>query len=337
MRATLKDVAKLAGLHTSTVSRVLRGKEDVRIPKETKDKIFAAAKELNYQPDQTARSLRTQKSNTIGLIVPDITNPFFARLARSIEMNSFERGYTVILCNTDENQDKEILFMNELLGRRIDGLILAPVQDSIDHIRRLKDKKFPFVLIDRYFDEMDTNAVLSDNEATAYEAVSYLVKFGHKRIGMIRGRKNIYTIQKRVVGYQRAVNDYKIDAEPQLIVGDGFCLEDGYDSTLQLLNLPNRPSAIIVSGNLVTVGVLKAIIECGLSIPEDISVIAYADNVFSPYLVTPMTTISHPLQEMGKRAFDLLLEHMESKTPIPYSKIVVQSEICIRGSAKRLI
>ena len=169
MTTTLKDVAKLADVHSSTVSRVLRGNQDLRIPDETRQKIFAAAKELNYHADQTARSLRMKKSFSIGLIVPDITNPFFARIARSIEMCSYDTGYTVIVCNTDEDQEKENHFMNGLLSRGIDGLIIAPVQDSIEHIRELKDRKYPFVLIDRFFDEMETNAVVSNNEDSAFE------------------------------------------------------------------------------------------------------------------------------------------------------------------------
>jgi LacI family transcriptional regulator len=336
MVTTLKDVAKLAKVHSSTVSRVLRGNSDLRIPEATQQKIIRAAKELNYYPDQTARSLRLKKSFSIGLIVPDITNPFFARIARSIEICSFETEYTLIVCNTDENQEKETHFINELLSRGIDGLIIAPVQDCIDHIRVLKDKKFPFVLVDRFFDQMETNAVVSNNEDSAYEAVSYLANLGHRRIAMIKGRNNIYTIQKRLVGYQRAIERLNLANDPKQIAGDGFCLEDGYAAALQVLNLPERPTAMLVSGNLVTVGVLKAIIEKGLSIPDDISVIAYADNVFSPYLFVPLTTVSHPLTEMGHRAFHLLREHMEAKEPLPFSKIVIQTQFEIRDSVMKL-
>lgn len=333
---TLKDVANLSKVHTSTVSRVLRGKEDLRIPKQTRERILAAAKELNYYPNQAARSLRLKKSHTIGLIVSDISNPFFARIARSIEMCSYDTGYTVIVCNTDENQDKENHFMAELLSRRIDGLIIAPVLDSVVHIKQLKEKNFPFVLIDRYFEDIETNAVFSNNEESAYEAVSYMAKLGHKRIAMIRGRKNIYTIQKRVKGYQKAVHDLNLDNDPQLIVGDGFCLEDGYDALLQVLSLSKRPTALLVTGNVITAGVLKAIIEKGFTIPDDISVIAYTDSVFAPYLVKPLTTVSHPLLEIGKCAFNLLKEHMESKTRLPYTQTIVESKLEIRDSVKEI-
>ena len=337
MAATLKDVAKLADVHSSTVSRVLRGNQDLRIPDETRQKIFAAAKQLNYHPDQTARSLRMKKSYSIGLILPDITNPFFARIARSIEICSYDTGYTVIVCNTDEDQDKENHFMDSLLSRGIDGLIIAPVQDSIEQIRELKDSKFPFVLVDRFFDEMETNAVVSNNEDSAFEAVEYLVKNGHNRVAMIQGRKELYTINKRVIGYKRAVSHFNLDASPDLIAGDGFRMEDGYEAAKQILALTHRPTAVLVSGNLVTVGVIQAIIDTGLAIPEDISIIAYADNVFSPYLITPLTTVSHPLTEIGTRAFELLREHMESKKSLPYSKIVVQSQFDERKSVKNLL
>jgi LacI family transcriptional regulator len=337
MAATLKDVAKLADVHSSTVSRVLRGNQDLRIPEETRRKIFAAAKQLNYHPDQTARSLRMKKSYSIGLILPDITNPFFARIARSIEICSFDTGYTMIVCNTDEDQAKEDHFMNSLLSRGIDGLIIAPVQNSIEHIRELKDQKFPFVLVDRFFDEMETNAVVSNNEDSAFDAVAYLVKNGHHRVAMIQGRKELYTIKKRVVGYKRAVEHFLLDNSPELIAGDGFCMEDGYEAAKQILNLDQKPTAILISGNLVTVGAIQAILDMGLVIPNDISIVAYADNVFSPYLIKPLTTVSHPLTEIGTRAFELLKAHMESNKPLPYSKIVVQSCFEERQSVKNLL
>jgi len=331
---TLKDVAELANVHTSTVSRVLRGKEDLRIPEETREKIFAAAKKLNYYPDQAARSLRLKKSHTIGLIVPDISNPFFARISRTIEESAYKIGYTVIVCNTDEDQEKEDHFMNVLLQRRIDGLILCPVQDSKEKICEMLGKNFPFVLIDRYFEDIETNAVVSDNHKSAYEAVSYLVSKGHRRIAFVKGRKNIYTIQKRLEGYMQGVEDFKLDADPELIVGDGYCLEDGYVSAMRLLDMKQCPTAILASGNLVSVGVMKGLIEKGIKIPDDISIIAYADNVFSPYLMTPLTTVSHPLQMIGTSAFNLLMQHLDSKEPLPFSKIILQSNLEKRKSVE---
>ncbi len=336
MPATLKDVAKLAGVHSSTVSRVLRGKESFRIPKETQDKIIAAAKELSYQPDQGARALRLKKSHTIGLIVPDISNPFFFFFSRTIEINSFETGFTFIVCNTNYHQEKENHFLNELLSRRIDGLIIAPVQGSKEKINELLDKNFPVVLIDRYFEDMETNAIISDNCETAYQVVKYFAEHGHKRIAFIKGQSGIYTIAKRLEGYKKAVQDFGLVNEPGLIAGGGFCIEDGYNATQVVLNGSKNPTALLVSGNLLTVGVIKAITEKGMSIPQDISIIAYEDNVFTPYLAAPVTVIAHPVEEMGKKAFSLLMEHLEAKIKISYSKIVVKSRIEIRDSVRRV-
>jgi LacI family transcriptional regulator len=216
-------------------------------------------------------------------------------------------------------------------------LVIAPVQDSIIHLRALKERNFPFVLVDRFCEEMEANAVISNNEESAYSAVEYLAKLGHRRIALIQGRNKIYTIEKRLIGYQRAIENLQLENSPELICGDGFRMEDGYDAALRIIQLENRPTAMLVSGNLVAVGVIKAIIDKGLSIPDDISLIAYADNVFSPYLLTPLTTVSHPLLEMGQKAFELLRKQMESKSQPPCSKIVVQSQLEIRKSVKNLV
>ena len=200
MTATLKDVALRAGVHPSTVSRVLRKQENLKILESTKRKIFDAVKELNYQPDFTARALRMKKSFTIGLIVPDIGNPFFSRIARSIEQLGFEKGYTVIVCNTDEDQEKENSYVSHLLSRGIDGLIMVPAQDSDDTVRTVMEKELPLVLIDRIFENIETNAVISNNSEAAYNAVKHFAELGHQKVAFLRGRSNIYTMAKRYEG-----------------------------------------------------------------------------------------------------------------------------------------
>ena len=202
MAPTLKDVAAYVGVHPSTVSRVLRGKENLKISAKTHEKIIKAVKELNYIPDFTARALRMKKSFTIGLVVPDILNPYFARIARRIEQLGFEKRYTVIVCNTDEDQEKEILYLNQLISRGVDGIILAPVQDSDDHIKDLVIKKIPFVLIDRIFDGIDVDSVITNNAESVVKAMAHLVKLGHTKIAFLRGQKNIYTIKNRLIGYK---------------------------------------------------------------------------------------------------------------------------------------
>ena len=334
MFPTLKDIADRVGVHPSTVSRVLRGKETLPVTEEMRQRILAVAKELNYQPNHLARAFRLKKTQTVGLIIPDISNPFFSGIARSIEIASYQADYNLVVCNTDEEQVKEIQMVNMLLNRGVDGLIIAPVQDCYQHIQKLCERNFPLVLIDRYFKDIETNAVISDNEEAAFNAVSFLARAGLHRIGFISGRKNIYTIIARLIGYKKAINKHHLDDDPSLVSENGFTLDSGYKSTLQILSTRYPPTALLISGNLISVGALKAIFEKKLSIPDDISIVGFTDFICSEYWVTPMSTITHPLPEMGEQAFNLLLRHMQSDKPLPYSKIVVKTKFTIRESIK---
>ena len=336
MSTTLKDVAAYVGVHPSTVSRVLHGKENLRISKETNDKILKAVKKLNYIPDFTARALRMKKSFTIGLIVPDILNPYFARIVRRVEQLGFEKKYTVIVCNTEENQEKEILFLNQLISRGVDGIVLAPVQERNDHIKDLIEKKIPLVLIDRIFDDIKVDSVITNNADSVINAVSHLVKLGHKQIAFLRGQKNIYTIKNRLAGYLDALEKFNLKKNNKYIVGNGFEFEDGYTATQELLKLPKVPTAIISSGgDLVTLGAIKAIYENGLKIPEDISLISFFDSLYSPFLATPLTTISHFRKRIGEEAFQLLLKQIESKRKRIPKIVYVNTKFEIRNSTAK--
>ena len=230
MATTLKDLAAYCNLHPSTISRVLRGKANLRISEETQKKVFEAAKILHYQPNQIARTLRLKKSNTIGLIVPDISNPFFSRIAHKIDNLVYDAGYMLIVVSTDENQDKEYHFVEEMISRGVDGLMIIPVQNDDHHIRELLNEKLPLVLIDRDFETFKANIIVSDNREASYSAVKHLYKLGHKRIAVLSGRRNLYSIKKRIQGYLDAVNDLKLDHDPQLIKGDGHRIEDGFNA-----------------------------------------------------------------------------------------------------------
>jgi DNA-binding LacI/PurR family transcriptional regulator len=336
MAITLKDVATMAGVHPSTVSRVLRGKESLPISEDTRLKILQAAKSLQYRPDQRARALRLGKTQTIGLIIPDISNLFFAEIANTIEHHCYNSGYTLMVCATNEEQEKEIRFINDLVSRGVDGLIIASVQDSDKPIRELLDKKIPFVLIDREFEDLPTNAVISNNEEAAYHAVEFLAKQGHKRIGFLRSRKNIYTIRKRLTGYLKGLRDFGLEEDPALIAGDGYSFERGYHGSIELLALNPPPTAILVSGNRITFGAIKAIVESGKHIPEDVSLIGFSDTPLAPFLISSLTTISHPLEEMGERAFELLIENMEANETCQLQRVIVETTFNIRASTQTL-
>jgi len=332
MTITLKDIAKRAGVHPSTVSRILRGTETLQVSEKTRERVLVIAKELNYTPNKLARAFRLKKTCSIGLIIPDISNSFFAGIVKSIETESYNSGYNLMICNTDEDQEKEIKFINDLINRGVDGLIIAPAQDTNEHILKLLNMEFPFVLIDRYFDGLETNAVISDNEDSAFNATVYLAKYGHKRIGFVSGRRKLYTIQKRMAGYRKAVKQLHLDSDEFLVAGDDFTICSGLEAALKMLTAPNPPTAILISGNMISVGVIEAISEIGASVPKDISLIGFTDSLFAPHLATPLTTIAHPLNEMGEKAFDILLRNMKSDQQLPSTKIIVKTKLCERSS-----
>ncbi len=332
MPTTLKDLAAYCGLHPSTISRILRGKDSRRISKATQQKVFDAAKKLHYQPNQIARALRLKKTNTIGLIVPDISNPFFSRIAHTIDNLAYDAAYMLIVVSTDENQHKEYHFVEEMVSRGVDGLMIIPVQEDDKHLRELQEEKFPLVLMDREFEKFETNVILSDNKEASYNAVKHLYKLGHKRIAVLSGRRDIYSIKERIQGYMDAVKDLKVDNDPRLIKGNGHRIEDGYAATKELLNLPKPPTALLISGNLITVGALEAIREKNLQIPKDISVIGFTDSLYSDFLSTPLSTISHPLQEIGEKSINLLFKHINSEKQLPYEKIIVKTKFTARDS-----
>jgi LacI family transcriptional regulator len=336
--ATLKDIAKEVGVHPSTVSRVLSGKYDhFNVSKETRDSILKVAKEWNYVPDDTARSLRLQKTQTIGLIIPDILNPFHAGLARSIGFACESNDYHYIICNTDEDQDKEIKFIELLRRRKTDGMIIIPVQNRKDHLEALKQENYPLVLVSRHFEDLEVNSVITDSFADAFQSVDYLAKLGHRRIAFISGRRITIPIQERERGYKEALMAHNIVIDHDLIVGDGFTTEDGYAATKKVLGLPEKPTALLVSANIIIVGVLEAVFEAGLLIPDDISIVAFTEMRATPYLSLPLTGISQPVIQMGKKAVSLLLKQIEATDKPRVEKIVLASKFTIGKSTQKAL
>ncbi len=312
MPSTLKDVAARAGVHPSTVSRVLRGKENIPISKATKDRIYAAVRELNYHPDKTARALRLRRSDAIGMVIPNIASPYFSGIARTIDTLCNAAGFSLMIFDTNENQEKEIRAVDDLTSRGVDGLIVAPVQEEDKHIRDLVRENFPLVLVDRHFEDIATSAVICNDAESAYGAVKRLAELGHQRIGFVCGQPNLYPVVKRLEGYKKALSDLGLPfSETFVSVGDAT-LESAYRSAHSLLSLSQKPTAFLISGTITTLGAMKAIFEKGLRIPADVSILSFTDTVYAPFLRVPITTIHHPVEEIGRLAFALLEEQMKS-------------------------
>jgi len=335
---TLKDIALRAGVSKSTVSRVLNNKsERHRISQKTEQIVLEAARELNYRPNQLARGLRLKKTQTIGLVIPDISNPFFAYVARMIQTYAYqEAGYSLIVCNTDENLETEIEQIHLLWSKGVDGFIIMPVGLKYDHIFELMGDNLPLVLLDRCFDEIETNSVVVDNYSGAYDAVNYLITNNHERIAVIMGLPDTSTNNARVEGYVDALKEHGIRVDEQLMVGDDFRVENGYIATRKLLSLPEPPTAIFATSDLITIGVFKAVYELNYSIPKDVSLVAFDDIDFAPYLTAPLTAIHQPRRLMGEMAVKLLIDDIQSQSRNKKQKVVLPVQLIIRESVRKL-
>ncbi len=331
MPVTLKDIASLSGTSVSTVSRVLNGKGQ-RISAATRRRVRAAAETLAYQPNPLARGLRLQQTMALGLLIPDIANPFFAHITRSIQQEAHRQGYQLMVCDTNEDLALEVEHLDLLQRQRVDGLMVMPVGQEAAHLNPLLAHQRPLVLIDRYFDTLDSHAVVLDNHKGGFMATELLIQHGHVRIGVIQGLPGVSTTMERLSGYHEALRRHGLPSDPALIAGHDFRVQSGYDATRTLLKHPDPPTALFATGDLLALGALQAIRDAGLRIPEDLSLVSFDDIEFAPVLMCPLTTIGQPWEDMGKAALQLLLEQITHPAPGPGKKIVFQPTLHERAS-----
>ena len=332
MSVTLNDVAERAGVSVSTVSRVLNRKAaKYRISADTQAVILQAAEELGYKANHLARGLRLKKTHTIGLIAPDISNPFFAYVIKQVQHIAHGLGYSLIVCNTDENLEMEVEQVNLLYRKRVDGLIAMPVGQQYDHFEEWMERDVPLVMLDRCFDALSVDSVVVDNYRGAYQATEHLIAFGHERIALVQGLPGTYTNTARLQGYRDALNAHGIEVDEALVVGGDFRRERGYIETKLLLGLDPAPTAIFATGDLITLGALQAIYEEGLTIPDDISLLSFDDFDFAAFLRCPLTTVQQPKEAMGEMAVKLLVERFDNGEK-ERRRIVLQPRLIVRES-----
>ena len=335
--ATLKKIAQKSGLSVPTVSRVLTGKgAQYRISRTTIDLVNSIATELNYTPNYLASGLRLKRTLTIGLIIPDISNPFFSSLARSVEKSARRDGYSIILCDSEETTKIEIESFKLLERRKVDGMIVSPVGQESKHFLAGSETRVPMVLVDRYFPDLPIPFVTSDNYLGAVEAVTYLIENGHRSIACIQGLQDTSSNIERVRGFVDAHNKNGLTVDESLIVGDNFGEENGYIEAKLLMKRAKRPTAVFCVGNLISLGVLRALAEEGLSIPQDLSLISFDDQPYFSFLSPPITTVAQQNKELGRIAAKLLVEQIESPTTHEAGGIFVPTKLLIRSSVRRL-
>lgn len=335
--ATLKNIANQVGVSISTVSRVLNGKSEYyRISEVTRELILKVAKELNYSPNQLARGLRLKRTNTLGYITPDISNPFFSNIAKVVEKYARKQGYSIILCDSEENTEIEVDSIKLLTDRKIDGLIISPVGQRVDHLKEVYNRNIPIILIDRFFPDIDLPFITSDNYKGSLEATSYLIECGHIRIAYIQGLKNTSPNNERVKGFKDAHTNFGIEFDDSLIVGNSFGEENGYIEMKLLLKRNNKPSAVFAGSNLISLGALKALAEENLKVPDDISMISFDDQPYSKFLATPMTTVSQQGSHIGQLATKILIDLIETNKQFEPKGILLPTTLIKRNSVKIL-
>lgn len=336
MPYTLKDIAEKTGVSVSTVSRVLHdNSQKYKISEETKAKVKQVAKDLGYRVNALARGLRQQKTCEVGIIVPDISNPFFSELIKSLAGELRKKGYNFIVYDSDEDITIERSAIKSLLEKRVDGLVIASVGQDFSHIQKIRDAKIPVVMVDRCFDELDVDSVSVDNVKGSLLAMNHLIKEGHRRIAFIQGLQGTYANETRLQGYNQALQDAEISIDEHLIVGDDFRSLNGYLETKLLLKLSNPPTAIFTAGDLIALGALEACKENSITIPDDLSLVTFDDPVFASYLSPSLSAVEQPVTKIAEMAIAMLYRRMKN----PYDerrKVLLEPKLNVRGSVKRI-
>lgn len=325
---TILDVAKKAGVSRSTVSRVLTNSN--RVDPETRKKVFAAMKELNYQPSQAARNLRRQETKLIAVLIPCISNPFFGSLVQGMEEVAVKKGYHVILCNTGEDPILEIEYLRMLERKQVDGIIMTAHRNPLEKVKSFL-KFGPIVFASEYTEDDSLPAVIIDNSEAAGKVTEHLIMKGHRRIGFINGPEHIILCRDRQEGYLHMLEKYDIPVSDGLILCSDFTMEGGFKSAKHLLDLEEKPTAIFATNDEMAVGVIQAVQEQGLRVPQDVAVAGF-DNIQISQVVQPnLTTIDQPIFQIGVKSMELLMSCLE-ETVLEETRIKLKANLCIRNS-----
>lgn len=332
---SIRDVATKAGVAPITVSRVVNNNGYVNA--ETRARVEAAIVELQYIPNKLAQSLRFKKTNLLALIVSDITNPFWTTLTRGVEDAAVKFNYNVILCNTDENPQKQRNYVRLLLERQVDGLLLVPAYSNPDIVAEIRNQNVPLVMVDRRIPEVQVDVVRGNSIEGAHQLTNYLIQLGHRRIAILTGPENVSTSTERVIGYRQALGEAGIEIDPAMTIFGEFNQASGAHMTRKILAMPQPPTAIFAGNNFIAVGVLKTLQEMGLPVPEAISVVAF-DDLPLTLLIDPFLTVAAvPAYEMGYQSAQLLLSQIMGELEAGNRDIVLPTELIIRRSCQRIL
>jgi len=330
---TIRDVAAAAGVSPATVSRVLNMKEDVA--DDLRRRVLAAVSELGYRRNGPARSLRTRATLVIGLIISDITNPFFTAVVRGVEDVAQLAGYSVVLANADEDVSKESRYLEVAAAEQMAGVLLTPASSKLTSIEVLRERNIPVVTIDRRLANSPVDSVTVNNRQAAQAAAAHLISQGCQRIGFVAGPVAINTGSSRLAGYRAALKAAGRPDDAALVAYADFRTEGGYAATRQLIASGSPLDGLLISNNLMTVGGMQAIAEAGLRVPDDIAVVGFDDANWATALRPPLTVVTQPTYDIGRIAAELLLRRINGES-FPPKRVVLQAELVERGSSRRL-
>lgn len=333
MKITINDIAKMAGVSKGTVSRVINDKNE-GVGEEVRHRVKSIIEEVGYKPNQLARSIVTSKSKTIGLIIPDITNPFFPKLVRGIEDYAFSKGYTVFLCNSDENIKKEEYYLCNFIEKRVDGIILTPSRKSSIKLNQLlRDYDRPVAVVDRQVKGLNCDIfVSSDNIKGAYLGVSYLINQGYRNIAFFGGDEDLSNTTQRYEGYLKALHENNIKINPEIVLYGRYTLNSGENLMEQLLDKQPQFDAVFATCDLLAIGAIRILKKHLIKVPEDIAVMGYDNIYISELIEPPLTTVEQKIYEIASKVTQMLIAKIEGEK-IEETEILIEPGLIIRKTA----
>jgi LacI family transcriptional regulator len=336
MTVTIRDIAEKVGVSHATVSRVLNNSGYVK--DETRDKVLNVIKELNYTPSAIARSLSRSKTNTIGVIVPDINNMFFGDIIKGITEIADANNLNIILCDTDEDNDKELKAINVLKEQRIQGLIITPTfykdYGNSENLDTLKKLGIPIILIDGHVEYLDFSGVFIDHIRGAYDGTAALIAAGHRKIAIITGAMKSRPAKERLLGYEKALQANNILIDNKYIFYGDYSHETSYEITKNILKMDDRPTAIFVSSNIMMLGCIKAFYEEKIDIPKDMAIIGFDKVDVLNIIGMNISFINGPSIELGRIGMKMLLENLNGVTTKEIKRVTILPELLLKGSEK---
>jgi len=333
---TIKDIAKALGLSTSTVSRAMR--DSYEISAETKQRVLEYAKEFNYRPNPIALSLKEKRSRSIGVIVCEIANSFFSQAINGIESVAYNKGYNVIISQSHESYEREVLDLQFLASRSIDGLLISVSTETknIEHLQKLHNKGLPIVFFDRIVSDIHTHKVIVDNFTGSYNATKHLIEKGYKRIANLTNAEGLFITQDRVLGYKKALKDAGLPVNEQLIkyCDHGGLIQAEVDAAMNdLLSYKNKPDAIFATADKLTTGCLQYFKKNKITVPKDIGLLGFSNSDLTELLNPALTIVKQPAFEMGEKAMQLLMQIIESKRPVKeFETVTLNTDLVVRDS-----